>query len=386
MPFKYSVEPDKIVFTRLGAGCSQAMFIGIGSLFTVIGICLFIFIDNPVMPLSGMRFLFPVMGLLAVYVGIKLPKIQSKSTPDSITFYNNTGRVEVAQKASGIQSAFMYYDEIEGFIYKAKSQRSSSSSTTTNRTTYTYHIYLVKKDGAQWELLKLNSEIDAIAEVAKLSLLVNLKVTPQKQAVSLAESPKYKISNSGNSAEITWRNSVGMGPVYLLLFVCVFCFVGYIFIGAGFIDNDFPVFAYVVVGFIATIFVVVVGFTAANMFKNSKTIYAVSITDHSFDYFEKDLAGRIRKDIRFPLSDLRSISFSFDTESTLRKIFIYTHDQFEQMKNMRVTLSFQAIKDMYTFYSGLVSLNMQDLTAVEALQMENYIQQQIALRGNSQVA
>jgi hypothetical protein len=387
MPFKYTVvDTDKIVFARLQSGCGQVMFISIGSLFTVIGVCLLIFSDSPEMPLAAMRYLFPVMGLLAVFVGIKLPEIQSKSTPDTITFDNTNGRIEVFQKASGIQSAFMYYDEIEDIIYKAKSHTSSSSSTSSSRTTYTYHVYLVKKDGAQWELLRFNSEQDAVVEIVKLKLLIKLQNPPQRKAINIEQSLKFKINSDSSRAELNWRNSVGMAPLYLLLFSIVFCGVFYAILSSGFFSDDFPVFAYFVIGFIGIVFLIVVGGNARKMIKNSKTIYAVSISGFSLDYQEKDLAGRIRKEIRFPLADLHAISFSFDTESTYRKIFIYTHEQFTKMHSLKISLSFEAIREMYKFYSGLVSLDMQDLTAVEALHIENYIQKEIAERGNAKVA
>jgi hypothetical protein len=41
---------------------------------------------------------------------------------------------------------------------------------------------------------------------------------------------------------------------------------------------------------------------------------------------------------------------------------------------------------MYNFYKNLLSLELKDLTPVETLQVENYLQQQIKEKGNIQVA
>jgi ABC-type multidrug transport system fused ATPase/permease subunit len=386
MPFKYTVQaPDKVIFTRLESGCGRGVFIVVGSVFTIVGVCLLVFAKDPEMPLSMMRFLFPVMGVLAVIIGIRLPQIQGKTTPDSLVFDNSKGRVVVAQKASGIQSAFIYYDEIEHFIYKAKSQSTSNSSTTTTRRSYTYHVYLSKKDGGQWELLTCSNENDAMIEIVKLKALIRLDAKPAKETLAVTSSEKFSIKNYSSKSEISWMNPVGLGPLYLLMFAIVFCAVGYAILGSGFSDSDLPIFVYFVGGFIGVIFMVVVIGNAIKMFKNARTQYAVAVSDYSLEYIEKDLAGRIRKSTVFPMTDLHAISFSFDTDNTYRKIFIYTHDQFNKMKSMKISLSFEAIKEMYDFYSNLVSFEMQSLTAVEALYIENYIQQQIEERGHAHV-
>jgi hypothetical protein len=156
-------------------------------------------------------------------------------------------------------------------------------------------------------------------------------------------------------------------------------------LGTGFIDEDFPVFGYLIVGFIGVVFVIVIGGNMMKMIKNARTVYAVAVSSSSLDYMERDLAGRMRKTVQFPLQDIHAISFSFDTDNAMRKIFIYTHEQFTKQDKLKVSLSIDSIKEIYNFYTGLVSLDMQDLTPVEALQIENYLQQQIREKGNIQI-
>jgi hypothetical protein len=388
MPFKYTVQsPEKIVFTRLSEGCGRFMFISIGTLFTIIGICLILFGNNLEMPFLVLRFIVPLFGGVAVYIGIILPRIQSKTTPDEIIFDNANGRVQVNQQASDIKTAYIYYNEIEDFIVKAKKQESSSSSSTSNtiRSSYTYHVYLSKKDGGQWELLRRSTEVDALAEIVKLKTLIRLDTEPKKAEVS-GHSEKYKITNDYHATKISWRNKLGYGPLFLGIFTAVFITFAYAILSSGFLEEDFPVFAYFVVGFIGLVFVIVIGGNVLKMIKNAKTVYAISITNASLDYIECDLAGRIQKTTQFPLTDLHAISFSFDTDNTMRKIFIYTHDQFLKQNSLKISFSIDAIKEIYNFYQQLVAVDMQDLTAVEALYMENYLQQQIRDRGNIQVA
>ncbi|HYC84085.1 MAG TPA: hypothetical protein VEB86_02640, partial [Chryseosolibacter sp.] len=101
MPFKISsANADHIVFTRLSSGCGRFVFIFVGSVFTIIGICLIAFLDSPEMPVSVFRFLFPVFGLIAIFAGIKLPALDRRNTPDEIVFDNANGRVEIRQSMS----------------------------------------------------------------------------------------------------------------------------------------------------------------------------------------------------------------------------------------------------------------------------------------------
>jgi hypothetical protein len=388
MPFKYAVSAaDRIVFTRLEGGCDRFMFVAIGALFTLIGIGLIIFGGGIEMPFGMIRFIFPLFGFGAIYAGIALPQIQRKSTPDEIIFDNPNGRVEVNQQASDIKTAFIYYDEVDDLILKIKKEESrSSSSTTSTRSYYSYHVYLAKKDGGQWELLKRSTEAAALEEIEKLKAVIRFSAVPQRVDLNIRQSTKYKVVNEHHYTEINWQNKIGYGPIFLGAFIILFVTIGYIILNSGPGHSDFPVFGYVIAGFIGSVFLFVVFGNAMKMIKNSKTIYAVVISSSGLDYVERDLSGRIQKTTHFPLADIHAVSFSFDTDSTMRKIFIYNHAQFEKQKAMKVSFSIEALKDMYNFYKNLVALEMQDLTPVEALQMENYIQQQIKERGNIQIA
>jgi hypothetical protein len=385
MPFKYTpLNSDTVKFTRLSAGCGRFAFIAIGSIFTLVGFSLIAFGQGIEMPFALIKYIVPIFGLAAIYAGIMLPKIQSQTSPDEIIFDNLNGRVQVNQQHSDINTGYIYYDEIEDFIVKAKKQESGSSKS--SRTYYTYHVYLSKKDRGQWELLKFNSEEAARNEIIKLKTLIKLDVQPQRVALNVTQSKKYNITNDYHRTTLSWRNKIGYGPLFLAAFSVLFLTIGYVIVSSGFLNEDFPIFAYFVVGFIGIVFVIVIGGNAIKMIKNANTVYSIEITSASLDYMEKDEAERIKKTVQFPLNDLHAISFSFDTDSTFRKIFIYNHEQFEKQGTMTVKFSVDSIMNMYKFYRDLVSIELQDLTPVEALQVENYIQQQIKERGNVQVA
>jgi ABC-type multidrug transport system fused ATPase/permease subunit len=384
MPFSYAINGNEtVVFTRLKSGCSQSAFIVIGSIFTIIGLCLLIFSTDPEPPLSTMRFIVPVFGIVAIIIGVKLPSLQKKQTPDQIIFDNVNGRVEVNQQHSDVKVAFMYYTEIENFQLKIKRDSSSSSSTRSSRSTYTYYVNLLKKDGGQWELLQRNSESTANEEIAKLKTAIDLQKIPVKIPAVNAVTNKFQISDYGHKTDMTWRNPLGYGPLFLFLFSVVFITMFYSIASMALKDEDMSGFFYFVGGFIALVFLFVIVGNVMKMIKNAKTIYTVTVTDSSLDYYEKDSAGRIMKDIRFPLTDLYAIAFSFSTENTLRKIFIYTREQFLKMKELESNPKFSVdyVTSVYSFYKDLVALDMQELTAVEALHVENFLQEQVKAKG-----
>jgi hypothetical protein len=383
MPFKSTVQSDNVVFTRLSSGCGSAVFIIIGSIFTLIGGAFLVFTKNPEMPLAMMRFIFPAFGIVAVLVGIKLPKLQRRSTPDQIIFDNANGRVQVNQEVSDIKTGYIYYDEVRDFVIKAKKVESSSSGRS-SRTYYTYHIYLEKKDGGQWELMRFSTESSAQEELIKLKVLVNFSTVPLRVPSQIHQSQKYRISDVGNKTEISWRNPLGYGPLFMFLFVCVFLSIAYTIFSMMHGEVDY--FFYAVGGFILIVFVFVVGGNILKMVKNAKTVYGVTVSSSSLDYYERDRAGRIMKNIQFPMADLHALSFSFDTDETLRKIYIYTHEQFIKKDVMTPSFSLEYIREVYNFYKSLVALDLQELTAVEALQVENFLQERIRDIGHTSVA
>src|SRR3712207_4309842 len=126
MPYKYAPgEAGKIVLTRQGAGCGGAIFFAAGLIFFVVGIWMFYLPSGSEMPLSLLRYVFAGAGIVAMYLGAVLPKITQRRTPDSIVFDNANGRVQVNQTKSEVDTAYIYYDEIEGFIIKLKSRSDS---------------------------------------------------------------------------------------------------------------------------------------------------------------------------------------------------------------------------------------------------------------------
>jgi len=358
--------------------------LSVGLLFSIIGFCLLAFTTGGELPLSVIRWVVPFFGLFIVGVGIFLPSIQRRQIPDEIIFDNSNGRVQVNQQASGIKTAYIYYDEIEDLVLKVKTHSSTSSGTMTgSKSFHTYHIYIAKHDGGQWEIAQFNNENDAKLDLDKLRLIVKLSNTPVRVPVSLEASSKYVVKDNADRFEFSWRNRLGIGPFALLAFVLFFLTIAYAIVGTGFVFED--LFGIIVGGFIGVVFLIVVGDNIRKMIKNARTQYVVAITKDALVYGELDNAGLVKDAVNVQHQNIHAISFTFDTEKNFRKIFIYTRDQFEKQRTMTLRLSINSVKEMYTFYRGLLSLEIQSLTAVEALVIESVLQEQIRSRGGNRV-
>lgn len=385
MPFRYTIDKDdSVVFRRSEQGCGRFLFVFAGLLFTSVGVVLFLFSDSDDLLVNVMTYLFPLFGLTALTVGVRLPAILRKSTPDSLTFDNANGRIAVQQQASDVKIAYIYYDEIEDFIIKVKKHETSGSSRKTSRTYYTFHVYLKKKDGGQWELLRFDKEELAKNEIEKLKTLIRLNQEPVRVEAE-GTSHKYRLVNLDDQMEIIWRNPVGFGPLVLLIFSAVFVTIFYTIFQSLLLTDDLPVFGYVVMGFIAVVFVIVIGGNALKLVRNFRTVYCVAIDSVSLCYIERGLSGVERKKVEFPMKDLHAISFSFDTDESQRKIYIYTHEQFNK-QNLDLSFSIASVKEVIDYYTSLVALDVQELTPVEALALENNLQRVIKAKGGVDIA
>lgn len=382
MPFKYTAVNDTIVFTRAGTGCARAAAIVFGSFFAIIGFGLFAF-ESESSIFFMFRFMFAALGSTFVLVGITLPKLMGKAYPDKIIFDNTNGRIEVSQEASEVKTAYMYYDEIEDFVVRVRSEDNNSKA---YGRSYSYFVFLVKKDGGEWELVKRRERAHAEEDAARLKQLVKFDAKPVKVPVSVEPSKKYTITKGALKTEVSWRNTLGMQEIRLAIFAAFF-----IITAAGIFSvvnslSDFPVFFMIIAGFIGTLFVVIIGYYSRKALRNLKTAYAISISSMTFEYIERDKHGRELKSERIPLASLHAIAFSFNTEKTMRKVFVYTHDQFQRKNKLSNDISIEAFKSHFSFYNSLLRFELKNLTPVETLYLENFLQDAIRERSGVDVA
>lgn len=387
MPYKYAPgETGKIILKRHSSGCGRFLLFFAGFIFLLVGTGMFLLSKGTEMPFSILRFVFTGGGVIAMYMGVVLPRMLQRTTPDSIIFDNHNGRVQVIQGKSDIDTAYIYYDEIEGFIVKVKSHGSSSGSSSSSRSRYSFNIYLVKKDGGQWELMQFGNRTDAEAGMARLCQMLSLDAAPVRVPVKMQPTTKYSVKKGYDRTELQWRNPLGWGPLALVL---VTAFVGsilYILISSFGGDGSGAMIPGLIICLLVGsvfLFAIVRGFM--KMVKDHRTIYEVAISRGSFNYYEKSLEGRERKHVLYALTDLHSISYTFDTNKAARKLFVYTHEQARAKSELDNSFSVSNILAYIDFERNLTALDMSDLTPVEALAVENLLQEAIRERGNPEV-
>ena len=338
------------------------------------------------MPLSLLRYVMAGAGIVMMYLGAVLPKLTQRRTPDSIIFDNANGRVQVNQTKSEVDTAYIYYDEIKGFIIKAKSRSDSRSADPVERTRYSHNIYLVKKDGGEWELLQLWKPEDAEAELAKLRGMITLDAVPVRVPVKLHATSKYAVKKGSDRIELEWRNPVGTAPLSLLLIVAFVGSILYVLMGGfGSDGGGFFIPGVIIGGLVGLVFLWAVIRGSMKVVKDYRTVYSVTITGGSFSYFEKSTDGRERKHVQYALQDIHSIAYSFDTEKTARKLFVYTRGQAKKKEELGNSFSLSNIAEYWELEKSLTALDMSDLTPVEALAVENLLQEAIREKGNTQV-
>ena len=380
----YSIKNSNVIFERDKQGCIVNFVIMIGSIFFIIGCCLLKFSNDNEMPFAVFKYLFPAMGLIVIWSGINLPKTLKKNTPDQIIFDNQKGVISVLQSASEITDAKIYYDEIEGFTVHIKTHRSSSSSRSSSRTYYTYEVCLLKKDLSTWELMSENTQENADKEIAKLKLLIDFSVIPTKENVKITQSKKFEILKNNDKTTLNWVNDIGYQPLFYGIFIIFFLGIGYTIFN-GFISSNngktgadgFSIAFGLVSIFILSVFIYIISTLIYKLIKNATTNYSISISKTNLEYFEKSKTGNIKKTVSFAKETIHAISYSFDSSDTSRFIYVFTHDQFQKKKDLKLKLSIDSIKDYYQFHQNLLAIELQNLSPVEALYIENFLQNQV---------
>jgi hypothetical protein len=390
MPYKItSNDNNKLVLERAGTGCAMGMFIGVGTLFFIVGICLNIFMEGYAFPNILFKILFPVFGLGAILAGIYIPKTTRETTPESITFDNSKGAVIIEMMKNGIQTGYIRYDEIANFDIFVESRSSSSSSNTRgSRTSYYYHVLLRKKDGGEWYLTESGSRSNAeelmqqIGNAVRINNPCTLKITP-------VFTEKLQKNESYAKTVITWKNKVSIwAPIFLLAFAVTFLsIISTAFTGNTFGSSGFGIFPAIVITFLLLVFGFVIFSVAKKMYRDATSIFSVVIDKQNFEYLETSKStGAVKKSRLIPLKSIHIIRYTFTPIKTYgdKCIEILTpieHDQIQKNKENPI----EVFKNLFSGKEGPIQLDIRGLNPVECLQLETWLQNLIKKKGDVDV-
>jgi membrane protein YdbS with pleckstrin-like domain len=380
-----SSTPQKLILERESAAMSSGCFIAIGSLFFVIGVGLNFFMTTWEMPFLLFRILFPLFGLGAVFAGAYLPRQMRETQPVRITFDHDQGAVVVEMMDGDSQKGFIRYDELDGFDIYVESRSSSSSSRGTSRTTYRYHVYLKKKDGGEWHLFDYGDRTDAEAMIVHLNAQIPTD-RPFKLVMPAKLSSKIERKEGLDKTVIHWQNKVTFWqPLFLFVFAAIFLTILSSFFSFG---TELDVFFMIVIGFIFSVFVLVMFTVVRKLIKDATTRYAVSVDHVNLEYYEfAKSSGAMRNKKILPLVEVRSINYTFAPSKQYQNagLRILTEKDEEKIQEYKEK-PLKALKDLFSSSdSGPITLSITALNPVECLQLENWLQELILKKSNVKV-
>ena len=376
-----SADAHKIIFQRTKDGCSTALFVVVGSIFTLIGLALNLLSADTEFPFILFKILFPLFGVGAIAAGIAAPKIAKRTIPELISFQNDQGAVVIEMDSTTRQIGHIRYDEIEKFDIYVESRSSSSSSNRPSRTVYYYHVLLRKKDGGEWFITECTSQKQAEEMIQQLTEGVKLNnpcTLSNNQKLTLKLSKQEGIDKT----IIHWQNKVGLfAPVFLVIFAIVFLSILSTIFTSTFGLNGF---VYFVIGFILLVFCLVMFVTVKNMIKEATTRYAISIDRSALEYYEFSKSSGIMKNKKsVPLLEVYSIVYSFAPIKNYSSsgLTIYTEKENLQAK-VNKDKPFTELKNLFSGKGQPINLSITALNPVECLQLESWLQDLIKKKGN----
>jgi heme/copper-type cytochrome/quinol oxidase subunit 3 len=386
MPYKIAYSgTDKVILQRRSVAGVMVLTIVMGIIFSIIEIALIYLIKNAEPPFSYIRFFFLIFGILAIIGGINYPNIVKARTPESLTFDNNKGYLEIEQDSKNSQKGYIIYEDIAGFeIYKERYSGGSNSGSS-RKTYYNYHVVLRKKDHGEWYLRewKQLSQAERMIEELKAIKLMNYSRNVPKSVLS----DKLNKESIGDKTILSWRNKLGTSP---FIFAAVVLFIGsFMYMMINFVAKDggfTNVFAYLILGFISLIFLGIVFLQTKRMIKNGTTRFAISISRNNMEYTELDNSGTVKSSRIILLKDIYSIVFSHRSRMKNAPLHILTKEQSDELVQMRLNpINLKSIRNFFSISKEIISLNIEALNAVECLQVENWLQELILNKSEAKV-
>jgi hypothetical protein len=378
-----SSDQHKLVLERESVKLAAGCVVAVGSLFFLVGLGLNYFMDTWEMPFLLFRVLFPLFGLGAILGGLFTPKQTQNTQPEQIIFDHDKGAVVVQMTKIGDERGYIRYDEIAGFDIYAEKRTSSGSGRSSSRTYYHYHVFIKKKDGGEWHVMDFSDHARAEAMVAQFTAQVPLNkpynVTAQPKLTS-----KIEKKDGLDKTIIHWQNKVGWAqPIFLVMFGIVFLSILSSFFSFD-SDSGIDVFFYLVIGFMLTIFCIVMFVVARKLIKDATTRYAVSVDHVNLEYYEfSKKTGAMKDKKTLPLNTVKNITYTFAPskqyqDSGLRILTVADIDYAAEIKDKPL----EGFKDMLKGNKGPITLSITALNPVECLQLENWLQELILKKSN----
>lgn len=360
-------DEEKIVFIKDGFSWFSVFLFGSGS-------CAFIWhgvniIKDNLDSSGGLLFGFILcfFGVVPIYIVYGNYRDTARHAKE-LVFHLKKGYIEIVSSHIPSQHAFVPFRHFSKLAISEERRSSGKRSYTI------YCLDLIMKDGDKWRLLE-TSYLIATEELAKL----NAELDFTKEPIEL---PKPKLSKKLTYLKTTEKDSVEWEflnwstPLTSLVFLLLF---GVFFTFLESVDILISVFGFILVLVFISILIHFI-FSVYLLVTNMGVVSGISISSTRIYFYKKNEQGRIRITKEVLISNVESVHNSMKENMTTDNVSLYINEKdepgFEDL-NLMVRIK----KKIKTFHH----LRFSNISFVECLELERWIQEKIKDRSNIEV-
>jgi hypothetical protein len=350
------------------------LFTLVGVIFMIVGLLPLLYLSTLEPAFRAIMTLLSIIGLVAIITGFRYPIEQKKSIPDSLFFDNARGRIRIYHRVSETPEAFIYFNEIKGF-YMDQIQETK----TRNR----YVVLLKKVDGGEWDLYHTMSYSAANRFLQILRDKVTLDTSPNRVESSALPVSRVKVDQSEQKLTISWRNSLRENLISMLIWAAavgaatVYAF-NYIFILDG---RSTFIYEAIVFG----IFIVIAGINFYQLYRASSIVHTIAVNEDSITVSERTGKGVNIQTQTFRFPQIFSIYYKFNSANPESKLFFVKQSDEDERRDMLDVIAKGKTAAKEDFFKNQFAVNFKDLTTLEVLSIESYIQDFVRNRTRTEI-
>jgi hypothetical protein len=371
MSFKLvSIDEEKIVLSKNELAIIPFVMLSLfGLVFLTTGIWMFwmCFTNHPNSSFAAASFMV-FFGLVPFVAVLWLVNDHVKHIKHMI-FRLKVGFMELHSSSKIPQMAFVpfsHFKELEiskGYVKSGKKYREC------------FYLHLHRKDGEKWLLFESESQDFINQQHEKLSAVLNLGLETSGIPKPVL-SPNLIVSNTKDLDAAEWKLFDWTTIVYSAIFVIVLGLLLAFLDSSGNLYSVFGAFW----GFIFILFLCSFLYSLQLLINKMDVLFGISISATDVCFYEKSTSGRMLKSDYVPIANIHSVTNSMNDNMTTKNISLYIHE-----KDNLTTENLSAFQKIKQKIKGLHHLYFSNLTFVESLELERWIQERIKERSGVEV-
>lgn len=257
---------------------------------------------------------------------------------------------------------FAHFKELEitkGYVKSGKKYREC------------FYLHIHRKDGEKWLLFESESQDFIKQQHEKLSAVLNLGIETSGIPKPVL-SPNLIVSNTIDLDAAEWKLFDWTTIVYSAIFVIV---LGLFLAFLGSTNNLYSFFGFIFVLFLGSFL-----YSLQLLVSKIDVLFGISISATDVCFYEKSTVGRMLKSNYVPIPNIESVTNSMKDNMTAKNISLSIHEK-DNLSTENLS-TFQKIKQKIR---GIHHLYFSNLTFVESLELERWIQDRIKERSGVEV-